>query len=392
MTEVTKNLVSSNVATAPSPATSGTSLVLTAGHGTGRGFDMTTPYNAIIAPADAEPTLANSEIVRVTNRSTDTLTITRAQEGTTARTVIVGDRIYAGPTVKTITDLETLISAKQDGDSDLTAIAALTGTNKMIYRDGSGAYTTSDITAAGRAILDDADAAAQRSTLDVYSTGQVTFIAAGRVDGTIVNAKGDLFGATGDDTPARVPAGSNGQVLTANSSATPGVEWSSALTDLLAAHELIAHAEGALTAGSAAGNWAFSVAGAAGATNHTGVLPIFHWLAADHAVSGRTTKLITRIMVGTNGTAPAITFTAGMSAVTGSGGGANAMTTAFSAQTAGTTAAIASPSANTQNTTTSSDFTPPADGRYVMTVTTSGALAATNPKVNIQIFLFKTYV
>jgi hypothetical protein len=49
----------------------------------------------------------------------------------------------------------------------------------------------------------------------------------GGVDPTIVNAKGDLFGASANDTPARVPAGTNGQVLTADSTQTPGVAFKS---------------------------------------------------------------------------------------------------------------------------------------------------------------------
>ena len=42
----------------------------------------------------------------------------------------------------------------------------------------------------------------------------------------VVDAKGDLIVGSADDAVARLGAGSNGQVLTANSSATYGVEWS----------------------------------------------------------------------------------------------------------------------------------------------------------------------
>ncbi len=53
-----------------------------------------------------QPTTANSEIVRVTAISTDTFTITRAQESTSARTIVVGDQIADTITVKTLTDVE----------------------------------------------------------------------------------------------------------------------------------------------------------------------------------------------------------------------------------------------------------------------------------------------
>ena len=66
------NFAASLVATAPSPATSGTTLVVTAG--TGSVFP-TPPFDAVVWPTGAQPTGATAEICRVTNFSTDTLTI-----------------------------------------------------------------------------------------------------------------------------------------------------------------------------------------------------------------------------------------------------------------------------------------------------------------------------
>lgn len=42
---------------------------------------------------------------------------------------------------------------------------------------------------------------------------------------TILDAKGDLISATAADTPARLAVGTNGQVLTANSSTSTGLQW-----------------------------------------------------------------------------------------------------------------------------------------------------------------------
>lgn len=98
------NLAVSTIATQPSPATSGTSLVVASGDGA---IFPAAPFNATIWPADETPTLANAEIIRVTGKSTDTLTIVRAQEGTTARVVGAGDQICATVTAKMLTDIET---------------------------------------------------------------------------------------------------------------------------------------------------------------------------------------------------------------------------------------------------------------------------------------------
>lgn len=98
-----KNFSYSLVATAPSPASSGTSLIVTTGQGA---LFPSTPFNATIWPTGVQPISTNAEIVTVTNISGDTLTIIRAQEGTAARTVVVGDQIAATVTAKTLTDVE----------------------------------------------------------------------------------------------------------------------------------------------------------------------------------------------------------------------------------------------------------------------------------------------
>ena len=48
------------------------------------------------------------------------------------------------------------------------------------------------------------------------------------IQNSIVDAKGDLIGATAADTPARLAVGTNGQVLTADSTAATGLAWATA--------------------------------------------------------------------------------------------------------------------------------------------------------------------
>ena len=81
------------VATAPSPASSGTTVTVTAGTGS-RFF----AGKAFVWPASTVPSKANLEVVTISSVSTDTLTIVRAQESSAARTVVVGDQIAQGIT------------------------------------------------------------------------------------------------------------------------------------------------------------------------------------------------------------------------------------------------------------------------------------------------------
>jgi hypothetical protein len=92
MPDAAKNFADAVVATPPSPAPSG--LTLTVAAGFGARFPAA-PFNAVIAPANARPSLANAEIVRVTAVAGDVFTFTSAQENTTARTVLAGDYISA---------------------------------------------------------------------------------------------------------------------------------------------------------------------------------------------------------------------------------------------------------------------------------------------------------
>lgn len=96
-----KNFAYSTLAaSATSAATS-----ITVQTGDGASFP-TVPFNVTLWPASVQSTTANAEIARVTAIATDTFTITRAQESTTAIALSAGYQIAATITAKTLTDVE----------------------------------------------------------------------------------------------------------------------------------------------------------------------------------------------------------------------------------------------------------------------------------------------
>ena len=86
---------------AASLTSSGTSITVASGHGA-RFPSLSSGEYFYATLIDASN---NLEIVKVTARSSDVLTVTRAQEGTTARAYAIGDRIELRVTAQGLSDL-----------------------------------------------------------------------------------------------------------------------------------------------------------------------------------------------------------------------------------------------------------------------------------------------
>lgn len=149
-----KNFAYSTVVTAPSPADTGTSLVVQTGDGTK--FPIP-PFNVTVWPVGDQPLTTNAEILRVTAISGDTFTITRTQEGTAARAIMVGDQIAATITAKTLTDIE--------------AVAIPWKTRNLIVENDGAAPTSKVKVTADEITIQDVVVATLNVTADIAISG-----------------------------------------------------------------------------------------------------------------------------------------------------------------------------------------------------------------------------
>lgn len=142
---------------------------------------------------------------------------------------------------------------------------------------------------------------------------------------------------------------------------------------------------GYISAGSVAGTYALGSAqqGVILGTSATLRAFAFYINPSDHAVSGRTTYYRLRSSLFTNATAPAINFTTFVAQVSGIGGAAAQEPYISNLYASNATIVFTTPAANAILVSTSSDFTISVAGWYIMGVTTSGNLAATNPIISI---------
>jgi tRNA threonylcarbamoyladenosine modification (KEOPS) complex Pcc1 subunit len=116
------NFAVSTVLTAPSPATTGTTLTLASG--TGALFPAA-PFQVVVTPTGVIATAANSEILRVTAKNTDVLTVQRHVESSATRSIIVGDTVSLAVTAKALTDMEAAINSILADTSVATRVTTL---------------------------------------------------------------------------------------------------------------------------------------------------------------------------------------------------------------------------------------------------------------------------
>ena len=118
----------------------------------------------------------------------------------------------------------------ESGADDNGVTLAYTAGKEQVYLNGVLLVRGQDYTASNGTSITGLTALDANDVLEVLVFDN--FNVANALVSTTVDAKGDLYVGTANDTVGRLAVGSNGTVLKANSATTSGLEWSTDLTDL----------------------------------------------------------------------------------------------------------------------------------------------------------------
>ena len=125
---------------------------------------------------------------------------------------------------KTAAGAETSLSGNDDNAVSLSYTAG----TEQVYLNGVLLVRGQDYTASNGTTITGLTALAASDIAEVITFNPSNIITTDSILDTDFAAKGDLISASAASTPIRVPVGTNGYVLKANSATTSGLEWSAA--------------------------------------------------------------------------------------------------------------------------------------------------------------------
>jgi hypothetical protein len=129
---------------------------------------------------------------------------------------------------KTAAGGETSLSGNDDNAVSLSYTAG----TEQVYLNGVLLVSGQDYTATNGTTITGLTALAASDIAEVITFNPSNIITTDAVIATDFEAKGDIISASAASTPVRLPVGTTGQVLKANSATTSGLEWATSAADI----------------------------------------------------------------------------------------------------------------------------------------------------------------
>lgn len=261
------NLAIGQISSAPSPAISGTSLTVKTGQGA---LFPAAPFNCTVWPPNVAPLQSNAEIVRVTAVVGDILTITRAQEGTTAKSIAVNWQISNSISVKVITDLETAVNSVVQNISAGTQsgfgpqIVFANSNNITFGMSGSSQITASFAGGGGGAAISGGANSQSTGTVNFSNSNGVTF----GLDGAGVMTASHN-GLTSQSNQAFSASGGSSAFQTLNFANSNGFTFSNSNGSVIGSYTVPTQSTQPVAASASNGSFTFQTLGFSNANNVT---------------------------------------------------------------------------------------------------------------------------
>jgi hypothetical protein len=175
---------------------------------------------------DASQTLSNKTIAFGNNTVSGTLAefntaVTDADLASIAGTETLTNKTLTSPKINE--DVAVTATATELNLIDGSIAGTIVNSKAVVY-GAAGEVNATTLQIAGTSIT---ASAAELNYVDGVTSAIQTQLDA-RVEESLFDAKGDLLVGSADNTPAKLTVGANGYILTANTSATNGIEWAAA--------------------------------------------------------------------------------------------------------------------------------------------------------------------
>jgi hypothetical protein len=181
------------------------------------------------AAQDAVGTILSGDLVY--NDSTPGIAVNYVTVGNTLLDGVSGSS-YGLIGTSTYLDVKNTNGYNKEIELDIAAVKTQLNTDGYLTTSSTSTLTNKTLTSPK--INEDVAVTATATELN-YVDGVTSAIQTqldGKVDESLFDTKGDILVASADNTPAKLAAGTNGYLLTANSAATNGVEWAAAPVSL----------------------------------------------------------------------------------------------------------------------------------------------------------------
>jgi hypothetical protein len=167
--------------------------------------------------------------------------VPRKFSSTSVDTTIVTTPLAPGDTSVTVASAADLTNGLgfAPGDTFVVALSPDTAAEEVCVVTGVSSNTlTLTRGQAGTSATTHAIGTVIRHVLTSISLTDFETARINQVDKTIINAKGDLIAGTANDTVGRLAVGTNGQVLTADSTQSTGLNWTTITNDVTASNSV----------------------------------------------------------------------------------------------------------------------------------------------------------